>query len=55
MVVGGKKANDSLPSYFFLNQQFITWSTVADCGSYFIATYKRHRLHDEKETNERER
>ena len=30
--------------FFFLNQQFITWHTKADCGSYFIAIYKRNRL-----------
>jgi len=41
--------------FFFLNQQFITQSVVADRGSYFVTTYKRHRLHDEKEANERER
>ena len=28
----------------FLYQQFITWHTVADCGSYFITMYKRNRL-----------
>ena len=33
---------------FFLYQQFITWHTVADCGSYFITTYNRSRLHEEK-------
>jgi len=27
-----------------LNQQFITWSTKADCGSYFVTTYKRGKL-----------
>ena len=26
-------------TYFFLNQQFITWSIRADHGSYFITTY----------------
>ena len=26
---------------FFLNQQFITWGAVADCGSYNITTYIR--------------
>jgi len=40
---------------YFLNQQFITWSTVADHSNYFITTYKKHRLHDKKKTNERER
>ena len=29
---------------FFLNQQFITWCMRTDCGSYFVATYKRNRL-----------
>jgi len=28
---------------------------VVDCDSYFITTYKRHRLHEEMETKERER
>ncbi len=40
--------------YFFYYQQF-TQSAVADHGSYFVTTSKRHRLHDEEETNERER
>ena len=26
-------------SFFFFNQQFITWDALADCGSYFITTY----------------
>ena len=34
--------------FFFLNQQFITRSTVADYSSYFITTYNRSRLHAEK-------
>ena len=30
---------------FFLNQQFITQSTRADCGSYFVTTYiKTHTI-----------
>jgi len=41
--------------YLFLNQQFITWHTVVDRGSYFVTTYKRSELHREKETEERER
>jgi len=28
---------------------------VVDCGSYFITTYNRCRLHEEMETEERER
>ena len=27
--------------FFFLNQQFIIWSAVADCGSYFVTMYRR--------------
>ena len=34
--------------FFFFNQQFITWHVVADCGSYFVTTYNRSRLHEEK-------
>ena len=41
--------------FFFLNQQFITWHVVVDCGSYFVTTYKRNKLHGEEETEERER
>ena len=29
----------TLSFFFFLNQQFITWSMRADRGSYFITTY----------------
>ena len=29
---------------FFLNQQFITWCTVADRGSDYIATYMQIKL-----------
>jgi len=29
---------------FFFYQQFITRHAVADCGSYFVATYKRGKL-----------
>ena len=32
-----------------LNQQFITRSMVADCGSYFITTYNRCSLHKDRE------
>ncbi len=32
-----------------LNQQFITWSVVADYGSYFITTYNRCSLHKDRE------
>ena len=42
-------------SVFFLDQQFITRHTVVDCGSYFVTTYKRSRLHEEKKVEERER
>ena len=42
-------------SYFFLNQQFITWYVVVDHGSYFVTTYNRSKLHEEMETEERER
>jgi len=30
--------------FFYLNQQFITWYAMVDCGSYFVTTYKRSRL-----------
>ena len=40
---------------FFLNQQFVTWYIVADCGSYFITTYRRCRQHVEEETEKRKR
>ena len=43
-----QKGLENLIFFFFLNQQFITRSTVADCGSYFITTYNRSRLHEEK-------
>jgi len=33
---------------FFLNQQFITWSTMADHGSYVITMYKASKLHGER-------
>jgi len=49
-----KRSDECLHSFFFfLNQQFITWCTVADCGSYFVTTYNRSRLHEEME-NKRE-
>ena len=41
--------------FFFLNQQFITQYTVVDHGSYFVTTYNRSKLHEEIETEERER
>ena len=41
--------------FFFLNQQFITWRAVADHGSYFVTTYRRHRLHVEEKTEEGKR
>jgi len=41
--------------FFFLNQQFITQHAVVDCGSYFVAMYKRSKLHGKKKTEERER
>ena len=28
-----------MASFFFLNQQFITWSAKADHGSYIVTTY----------------
>ena len=40
---------------FFLNQQFITWYVVVDRGSYFVTTYNRSKLHEEMETEGRER
>jgi len=39
----------NLITFFFLNQQFITWHAVADHGSYFVTTYNRSRLHEETE------
>ena len=33
--------------FFSLNQQFITRHVVADCGSYFVTTYNRSKLHEE--------
>jgi len=38
-----------LAYFFFLIQQFMTWGVVADCGSYFVATYKRRMWHGVKE------
>jgi len=39
---------------FFLNQQFITQYVIVDCGSYFVATYRRGRLTCKiKEENEK--
>ena len=35
-------------SFFFLSQQFITRGVRADCGSYFVSTYKTHKLHEER-------
>ena len=55
MVKEAKKKRKKLYYFFFLNQQFITQHAVVDCGSYFITTYKRSKLHGEKETEERER
>ena len=40
---------------FFLNQQFITWYVVVDRCSYFVTTYNRSKLHEEMETEGRER
>jgi len=34
-----------LPLFFF-NQQFITWHTEVDRGSYFVTTYRRTKLHE---------
>ena len=41
--------------FFFLNQQFITWCTVADRDSYFVTMYKRSRLHERMEIEIRKR
>ena len=46
---------DSVTMIFFKYQQFITWYMVVDCGSYFVTTYNRRKLHEEMETEERER
>jgi len=46
---------EEVPFFFFLNQQFITRHAVVDRGSYFVTTYKRSKLHEGKETEERER
>jgi len=35
--------------YIFSNQQFVTWDTMADYGSYFVTTYKRCKQHRVKE------
>ena len=35
--------------YFFLNQQSITWSTMADHSSYFVTMYKRTKQYEERE------
>ena len=48
-----------LPSFFsFLNQQFITWSTRADRGSYFVTMYRKNeniwRLEKENENKYKE-
>ena len=40
---------------FFLNQQFITQHTLADRGSYFVATYMRSRLTWNERDRESER
>ena len=37
---------------FFYIQQFITWSMRADCGSYFVTTYKTSKLHEERKRKE---
>ena len=33
--------NHIISIYIFLNQQFITWSVRADCGSYVVTMYKQ--------------
>ena len=38
---------------FFLNQQFITWSARADCGSYFVTTYMEPEPTGEKREKKR--
>ena len=38
-----------------LNQQFITQSVVAECGSYFVITYNRCSLHEDREIKKRKR
>ena len=44
-----------LYDHFFLNQQFITQHAVVDRGSYFVTTYNKSKLHEEMETEKRER
>jgi len=34
-----RKIENKIKFFFFLYQQFITQSAVADCGSYFVTTY----------------
>jgi len=41
-------------TYFFLNQQFIAWHMEVDRGSYFVTTYKRTKLHEERENDKEE-
>ena len=40
--------------FFIYNQQFITWHVKADCGSYFITTYKENILTRGEKLKERE-
>ena len=44
---------------FFLNQQFIAWGALADCGSYFVTTYIKTEStcerKKEKKKNEKEK
>ena len=35
----GNMSDNDFYLVFFLIQQFITWSTIAVCGSYFVTTY----------------
>ena len=41
--------------FFFLNQQFIIWSTRADCNSYFITIYIEPEPIEEKREMKRKK
>ena len=45
----------TVPSLFFLNQQFITWNVRADHGSYFVTTYNEDKLTLKKRQPERKK
>ena len=40
-------------SCFLLYQEFITWSMLADHGSYFMTMYKIRKLHVERKENQK--